>query len=390
MEGFKRTNMTTSVSVLYIVSTLERSGPTNQLFNLVENLGEDVKTTILTLSPEPKNTDWPRFREAGYNVQSLSLTRLKSAIYGPYRLRKKVAVVDPDLVHTQGIRADSLSAFFLTNYPRVATVRNYPLDDYPELYGKFQGHLMARHHLCTFSRLDHPIGCSKTIADLLRQHGISAGTIQNGVNCEVFRPPADGESLRAREELNLSRDGPIGVSVGGLIPRKDPQTVVRGFLSSEEAIDGQLVFLGDGPLREDCERIAADAENIRFEGRVEEVETYLKAADYFVSASKSEGLPNAVMEALASGLPVCLSDIPQHREILEYDHNAGVIFDVGEKSEVADQLDLLAQDNDSTRRSAARQLVENYLSANRMASQYQEIYRRIAGSSNPEKDRNVD
>lgn len=382
--------MATSVNVLYIVSTLERAGPTNQLFNLVENLSEDIEITILTLSPEPKNTDWSRFREAGHNVQSLSLTRLQSAIYGPYRLRKKVASIDPDLVHTQGIRADSLSAFFLTNYPQITTIRNYPLDDYPELYGEFQGHLMARHHLWTYSRLDHPIGCSKTIANLLQQHGISAGAIQNGVNCEVFRPPANGEPLRAREELSLPQDGPIGVFVGGLIPRKDPQTVVRGFLSSEEATDGQLVFLGDGPLRDDCERIAAGVENVRFEGRVEEVETYLKAADYFVSASKSEGLPNAVMEALASGLPVCLSDIPQHREILEYDHKVGVMFDVGQESIVADQLDSLVQDDDSTRRSAARELVENHLSATRMADQYEELYHRIADSSNSKKGRKTD
>lgn len=379
--------MATSVSVLYIVSTLERSGPTNQLFNLVENLGEDVKTTILTLSLEPKKTDWSRFRDAGHDVQSLSLTRLESAIYGPYRLRKKVASVNPDVVHTQGIRADSLSAFFLSYYPQVTTVRNYPLDDYPELYGPLQGHLMARHHLWVYNRLDHPIGCSKTITDLLQQHGVSADAIQNGVNCKAFLPPANGESMRAREELNLSQDGLIGVSVGGLIPRKDPQTVIRGFLSSEVAADGELVFLGDGPLREDCERIAADAENVRFEGRVEEVETYLKAADYFVSASKSEGLPNAVMEALASGLPVCLSDIPQHQEILEYDRKAGVMFDVGEELMLADQLDSLVKDNDSTHRSAARQLVENHLSATRMAGQYQELYRRMTGSSNSKKDR---
>lgn len=373
------------MNVLYIVSTLERSGPTNQLFNLVENLNNDVRPTILTLSPKPRQTDRSRFREAGHDVQSLSLSRLQSAVYGPYRLRKKVTSIDPDIVHTQGIRADSLSAFFLTHYPQVTTVRNYPLDDYPELYGGFQGHLMARHHIWMYRRLDYPIGCSKTIANFLQQHGVSATAIQNGVNCKMFCPPANGQPMRVRKKLNLSRDDPIGVSVGGLIPRKDPQTVIRGFLSSEEASNGQLVFLGDGPLREECERLAAGSENVRFEGRVEEVATYLKAADYFVSASKSEGLPNAVMEALASGLPVCLSDIPQHREILEYDHNAGVLFNVGAESMLADQLDSLVQDDEWIHWSVPRQLAENHLSATRMAAQYQDLYRRIAGDGNLEK-----
>ena len=76
---------------------------------------------------------------------------------------------------------------------------------------------------------------------------------------------------------------------------------------------GSLIILGDGPLRPILEEVAGDS--IFLVGDVHNVSDYLTASDYFVSTSLSEGLPNTVLEALACGLPVIISDIDSHREI---------------------------------------------------------------------------
>ena len=57
-------------------------------------------------------------------------------------------------------------------------------------------------------------------------------------------------------------------------------------------------------------------------------------SDVFVSSSESEGLPNGVLEALASGIPVMLSNIPQHLEILEEVNNVGNTYSLGEIEEL--------------------------------------------------------
>ncbi|OGF55347.1 MAG: hypothetical protein A2Z21_07750 [Candidatus Fraserbacteria bacterium RBG_16_55_9] len=109
------------------------------------------------------------------------------------------------------------------------------------------------------------------------------------------------------------------ISVGRLIDKKRPATVLRAFQKVNHAT-GRLVFVGEGSLRAD---LVAEAEALGMGKRVhmaglvprEEVYVQLRRADIFVSASRMEGLPVAVLEAMACQCPVVLSDIPPHREI---------------------------------------------------------------------------
>ena len=99
---------------------------------------------------------------------------------------------------------------------------------------------------------------------------------------------------------------------------------------------------------------------------------YLQAVDYFISASSDEGLPNSVLEALATGLPVLLSDIPSHREILERTHNSGVFFD----PKVPQSLSRLIPDlpNRHLSSSAARALACAHFDSIKVAEQYLALY----------------
>jgi len=110
-------------------------------------------------------------------------------------------------------------------------------------------------------------------------------------------------------------------TVGRLIPRKDPITVYEAFRAATDGPDG-LLYVGDGIQRTDvAARVARHGLDDRVEitGLVERDEVYrlLARSSLVVSAAHSEGLPVAVLEALACGVPVVLSDIPPHREIAD-------------------------------------------------------------------------
>lgn len=369
---------TMSAKLAFIVSTLRPCGPTNQLYYILEHLDrERFSPSIVTLSPEPPSTAREDFERLDVEYHSLGLSRTDGFVYGPSLLRSTVDALDPDVVHSQGIRADVLSSVFLGEYPRVTTVRNYPYDDYRK-FGRLRGWLLARLHLLAYPRIDCRIACSETIAKRLARLSVRTYPIQNGVDQTEYAPTTDERRAASRARLDLPKDGPVIVFSGSLIPRKDPLTLIRGFTSSETAATGTLVVLGDGKLRHRCEELTDENRNVRIEGYVDNVLEYLHSADYFVSASTSEGLPNAVMEALATGVPVCLSDIQPHREILRYDPRAGAIFETRDPDDLAETLDSLVDSTGENRRERARRIVEEELSAARMSREYQSVYERLA------------
>lgn len=366
--------------ILYIVSTLKKTGPTNQLYYICKHLNDNFDISILTLSPEPEDSDCSRFNKLDITFNSLELSRMASVTVAPRKLDSFVSTNKPDIIHTQGIRADTLSALFLQDYPHVATIRNYAYEDYPSKFGLLQGNLMALEHLQVLSRVDAPVACSRTIAKRVQKHGIDASAIQNGVNKRKYTPASQSEQRRLRNKLDLPDDKHIFISVGPLIPRKDPRTVIEGFSRSRIKSSSNLVFLGEGPLRSSCESLVDD-ELVQFEGWVDNVEEYLKAADFFVSASKSEGLPNAVMEALASGLPAVLSNIDPHKEIIG-DSPAGITFKCGDPDSLVSSLENLTSKEYNMISTAARHIIEKNLSAEGMAREYQNLYTEILETSN--------
>lgn len=372
------------IDILYLVSTLRRSGPTNQLQNIVANLDTNkFSPTVLTLSPEPTDSAWEEFEAMDVRLESVEATRTRGIVEVPRYLRQYVSQNTPDIIHSQGVRPDVFSSYFLTDQTRVSTLRNYPYYDYPQAFGPILGKVIACTHLHSLQRLEHPIACSNSVRELVTQHGISMNAVPNGVNTEKFHPVSGDIKRQRRQKLNLPSEGLVFVSVGALSARKDPTTVVKGFLKSRVSRNGTLIFLGDGDQRESVESLAAGHDKIRVEGFVNTVAEYLQTADYFVSASTAEGLPNTVMEALACGLPVCLSSIGPHEEILKLDDKAGTMFRCRSTDELAFALEKIVAMDKGVLSGNARTLIENHLSAEQTSQKYQELYQNSTQKHTP-------
>lgn len=178
-----------------------------------------------------------------------------------------------------------------------------------------------------------------------------------------------------RKKLNIDVHKIVIISSGNLSERKDPITLLRAFNQADLKSKAQLLVLGDGPLEKECKEF--ENNSIKLIGRVENVHEYLMASDIFVSASKAEGLPMAVLEAIASGLYVILSNIDSHIEVLEKDHNIGEIFKVEDVNQLTEILNNICNIDLKTKAMQIRNVFEKYFTAKIMSQSYQRIYERI-------------
>lgn len=128
--------------------------------------------------------------------------------------------------------------------------------------------------------------------------------LRNGVDLSLFRPLDDRRSLVADNQLSL-------LSIGHLIEGKGHHYAIAALALLKNA---HLTIVGAGPWRERLKRLAAEsgvAQRVVFAGRVpyEELPRLYNAADILVLATRSEGMPNVVLEALACGTPVVVTPV---------------------------------------------------------------------------------
>lgn len=367
--------------ILYIVSTLKHSGPTNQLFNLIKHLDKSkFEPHLITLSPEPKDSRWQDYEGIGVKLYSLNLSRIQGVIFAKSRLINLIKGIQPSLIHSQGIRADVLSSKISVCTPKVSTIHNYPQIDYLMTYGRYQGRLMLRKHISTFKKLDLCVGVSNAVEKNVNElfSVLNTTAIPNGVETDIFKPIDQNSKIKIRQTLNLPLDSKIWVSSGHLSFRKDPLFLIEQWKAIFQADKNNiLLFIGGGALETECREIASESENIIVQGGVTNVVDFLQASDHFISASKAEGLPMAVIEALACGLPSFLSDIAPHAEVVGMNESVGALFKIGNSESFARGLQTMQKQDYSDMRQSALGLIATKLSAEVMSKAYQCKYEEL-------------
>ena len=221
---------------------------------------------------------------------------------------------DPDIVHSCSTITDGICASLDIEKPFIITLHNNIYEDVVVQYGKVIGGYLCQKEKKAILKANCVVPCSNTLKRqyeklIPRQYE----AIPNGIETEKWLNDTGLDKNGLRERLKLPKDKYIIISTGALIERKNPLTIIEAFKEANLQ-DAVLLVLGDGVLEDQCKAAANDA--VIFTGRVSNVKEYLYAADLLVSASSAEGLPYAILEAECTGIPMILSDIPQHREAL--------------------------------------------------------------------------
>ena len=283
-----------------------------------------------------------------------------------WRRRRKL-----DLIHAHMLREPALVAAFLNRFLRK------PLLVKVACSGR-AGDVtyLTRIQLRPFFRrlaaqMPFAVAVNQETAEEMRRHFPATrvlAVLPNGVNLPQFRPtPAD--EVPAPVHL---------LYCGRLAPEKDVGTVLQAVaMLTAEAPGVELRIAGDGPDRPTLEHATMDlglVGQVVFLGRVNPQELYLHA-DIYVTASLSEGMPNALLEAMAAGLvPVC-SDIAGHREVVRPDVT-GLLFEPRNAAALAAQLRRLCADAALRRELArnARQEMERSYTIAHVARRYIALY----------------
>ncbi len=200
--------------------------------------------------------------------------------------------------------------------------------------------------------------------------GVRAGRvdiIRNGIDLSRF--PYAGPHM-----------GGPAVFVGRLSPEKDCATLLRAFAAVSGRVPSlTLAIAGAGPCRADLERLAADLSlgtRVEFLGDVADVPGLLRRASLLILPSLSEGMPVAVLEAMASGLPVIATDVGGTPEVV--DHGVtGVLVPPSDVPRLAETIADVATHPELARTMGAqgRRRVEAGFDVRTMVARYEGLYR---------------
>jgi glycosyltransferase involved in cell wall biosynthesis len=167
------------------------------------------------------------------------------------------------------------------------------------------------------------VAIAREIHDELRTMGVQEERIwdiANGVDTERFAPASRDERIALRRRLGFP-DGRLVVFVGRLTVAKALDVLLNAWAQRDAALaDVYLVIVGDGELRDNLSRQAHElgiAQSVVFTGGTNDTAAYLQACDAFVLPSRTEGMPVALLEAMACGLPCVATRVGGSAEVIE-------------------------------------------------------------------------
>lgn len=216
--------------------------------------------------------------------------------------------------------------------------------------------------------------------ETVRDFNVPADRIQvipNFVDTDLFRPgrePCHRASLAPGGE-------PIVMHVSNFRTVKRVEDVVEVFARIRAQVPARLVFVGDGPERPRAAQRADDLgvrDHVLFLGKHSSVDELMPCADLFLLPSENESFGLAGLEAMASGAPVVASSAGGLVEVIE-DGVSGHLLPVGAVDEMAQAGIRLLTDAAHRSRitTAARERAVTRFSASRVASRYEDLYRRV-------------
>jgi len=208
---------------------------------------------------------------------------------------------------------------------------------------------------------------STQVCKELEEIGISKQKItyiSNGVDTKLFKPSASDDKKSLRKKFGIPEEDLIILSLGRLTEVKQPQKLIEVFsLIEKEIKDVTLVIAGKGELLGKTKDFVKQKKlnNVIFLGYVDhekEAPDLYACSDYYIMASKYEGQPLTLLEAMASGLPCIASNIPNLR--LVEDANCGIMVDFNDVEKAADEIvEYLKRDNLEHAKNARKYAINN-------------------------------
>jgi glycosyltransferase involved in cell wall biosynthesis len=266
-------------------------------------------------------------------VGGQSPATLKSGFKLLTGLRKVIKDYQPDLIQAGPIQRSAFLAALTGFKPLVTMSWGYDL-----LHDVHNGRAWEWATRYTLKRTAAFVGDCDTIRHLALDYGMAPDRIVTfpwGSNIQKYAPAEAKSQVGVRQRLGWDEDAFVLLSVRSWAPIYGVEDLAKAFVVvAREYPQLRLFMLGNGPLAPTIRRIFQQSgvmEQVHFPGQVsqEKLPDYYRAADLYISTSHSDGTSISMLEALASGTPVLLSDIPGNQEWVQETGKVGWLFKDG-------------------------------------------------------------
>lgn len=365
------------MKILHLIDSGGLYGAEKMLLDLVwEQLRAGHKPLIASIGTE-SNGEKAFEKEAVRRELPCRPYRMKAGLNfsGALRILRDAKQERFEILHSHGYKGNILFGLLPKSLRRLPLITT--LHGWTSTSGFSKMALYERLDALSLKRADAVAMVNDMMVNHLRLRGIARekkSVIYNGI--------------RLRERKQLPIDDPVAtfcqragtlVAIGRFSPEKNHLQLIE-VLSDlvHKGHDLQLLVLGEGRLRSHYEQKAQQlgiANRLMMPGHVDTVESILPLCRVFVMPSLTEGLPIALLEAMAAGVAVAASRVGAIPVILE--KGAGVLFEPGNKDALCCTLEQLLDTDTEQMVNLARQRVENDYTSAVMASKYTDLYRQV-------------
>lgn len=384
------------MKVCHVITRLIIGGAQENTLLTCRGLVERGHEVVLAAGTEtgPEGSLWPDAESCGARLVRLRhmvrAVRPMRDFAGVRELSRLFRDIRPDVVHTHSSKAGILGrlAADSARVPHIVhTIHGMSFNRTQPWVTQHIYRLLERH----VARYTHAF---ITVADAMIDQAVAAGlaprarftTIRSGMDIEIFRPDAE-ERSRVRTAWNFPTDAVVIGTVARLFDNKGYDDIIAVMPRIIAAVPGAyFVWIGDGPRREAYRRQLATRkllERVHFQGLVPpaDVARLLRGMDILVHASRWEGLPRAVVQALLCEVPVVSFDNDGAREVI-LDGQTGFLARLGDHDGLADGVIRLARSSSERIRfgqEGRRRLVDEF-DWRTMVAQIEAVYERVARS----------
>lgn len=322
--------------ILFYINTLEKGGAERVITNLADNFAENGHSVFLV-------TTYKRKEEYKTNSHVIKICIEEYTKFSSNKLIKNIDIintlkniikdVNPDIC-VSFMREPNVRLILATTNLKIKTVisvRNDPLKEYPGIIGSIiSKYILPKADGCVFQTKDAMSYFPKSLQN-------KSEIIFNQVSDTFF-------SVKRKNPKYI-------VSIGRLEPQKNHLLLINAFETiSKKYPNEKLLIYGEGSLRKKLleEIRSRNLDNkIFLKGTTEDVAKILSVAKIFVLSSNYEGMPNALLEALAVGVPCISTDCPcgGPKEVINSSEN-GLLFPVNDKEELVRNMKILLDDTD--------------------------------------------
>ncbi|SER70898.1 glycosyltransferase [Psychrobacillus sp. OK032] len=366
------------IKVLVFLFQLNGGGAERTVVNIINKLDTDIYDIVLVLGND-KNNVYIDLISDRVKIKFLYCNKLRNCLF---RLRKCIIEENPTLIFTT-MNPNNLMVLFA----KILSFKSIPVI-IREANNRTQSGKVTK-----FNKFITTIFYNTSNKVVALSQGVSEDLIENFKiktdKIKVIYNPVDIDNINILkneivEDIEINKNEKLIISVGRLEEQKDFSTLIKAFSLVLEKINAKLIILGIGSqekmLKELCVNLGIE-DKVLFLGFKENPQKYVKSSDLFVLTSKWEGFGHVIVESMAVGTPVVVTDCKSGPFEIIKDNKYGLLTEVENFQEVAKKI-IAMLENDEMRSWYSKQGLKRSsdFNSNLIVKEYEELFTKVINS----------